>query len=1245
MKRALLTLAVLGLTMFSVACGGVQRTATEQPGIDELRARATSRPDDPAAQTDLAIAEFLMDGGEASRVREQTERALALSPNDERLHLVAGLEAYLHGHPSAALDHILTTLDEASTSNRADASAVAEVAAAALEELANMTPEFRARTGEALTARLAAPGRIGPGATQTLTDSLVIAAYQRGDRDAVATAAAAQGCVPEWRVAGPFGPRELLGFDTRHAALAAGPMADEYDLGPFQGTRPTRVLESRGCGVHLGGGPTPSGGTTYAEAFVDVPADGEYVVRLETPNAVELYVDAAAAPAVRLDLRRTATARVTFHRLPLSAGRHELTVKITSRHPNPILMVSLTGDDGRAISAGGSAPEFTGALVEGHDPLSVYLRAAVSTARGDIIGAREALRQAGDASAAVLATRAAVALSDPLRPGDMRRDEARRLLRRMAALDEEAWFPALQLARLAAMDGRDVHAIGELRAHAERWPEMIAFPLSLTDLLLGRGWDAEADRYTRAARAAVPDACAPMRAELTSAQRRDRTAAVEAAIEALQACDARSNVRFTQALRTRRWDIAATELDRLAALEPSQSRAQILGSRLEVARGQADVEEVDRLLTSIAAERPRSSGIVLAQVDRLLAQSRRADALSALGAAIARDPESMADLRLSQRTLGGEDPMGDYRVDGAEVLAAFEASGREYDQPQVLVLDYTVMRVFEDHSALELTHNITRLQSEEAVDSQGEFQAPEGAYLLRLQTIKADGTRLEPDLIPGKETISMPSLAIGDYVEFEYVRVVDAPRGLPNAVLGTRFFFRSFEVPFDRSELTVVMPASMEPVIDPRGPAPETEERVEGDLRILHWGVTESRPLVQEPGSVSMREYVPSISWGVNARWQPFLDGLRDVLVDRDISDPAARRLAREVLAGVREASDLVKARRLYEWVLANVENNNDVFGLAPSMLAGRTGNRARVLHYLLGLSDIPSDLVLVRSYGGDQTRSELADDDTYGFLVVRVGAGSDASFLVTTARGTPFGYVPSALRGQDALVLGQGANRITLPAGDEGLDHHDIEALAVLASDGSARVTVVESFRGAGAIQWRGDLEGIAAALLEQRFEEGYVSRLMPGASLVSLRITGQDDADEPLSLRYTFDVPAFGRRQGGRFIVPGLFPSNLSPTFARLSRRTTPLLMTSATAVDVRIRVQAPEGTPAPDDLGVVQLEGPNGAEFAASSTTADGQTTIERRLRVPRMRVASDDYAAFARFCREADQSEAREISLTL
>ena len=139
-----------------------------------------------------------------------------------------------------------------------------------------------------------------------------------------------------------------------------------------------------------------------------------------------------------------------------------------------------------------------------------------------------------------------------------------------------------------------------------------------------------------------------------------------------------------------------------------------------------------------------------------------------------------------------------------------------------------------------------------------------------------------------------------------------------------------------------------------------------------------------EPASVAAREFIPSINWGVNASWGGFLGGLRDVLADRNVVDREARRMATEIIGNA--SSDGEKARRIYYWLLENVENNNDVFGQAAAMIAGRTGNRARALHYMLGLVGVRSSLVLGRGFGNDQTESELADEETYSNLIVRLG-------------------------------------------------------------------------------------------------------------------------------------------------------------------------------------------------------------------------------------------------------------------
>lgn len=1241
MTRLLLTLALVWLA----ACGS-RAVHPSLLGIEDLRDEAEDNPNDPVIQRALAFAELLAADGDASRAEAQIGRALRLSPNDESLHFAAGLVADLHGDPSAALDHYLASLDNARASDAELAPVVAEVAIAHVQDLLETAPRFYERAGEALPRLRAEPGRLGPAAVHQIANLEIEIAYRRGEKASALEIAASQGCVTSWRVAGPFGPRALLGFDQRFDAEGDGPLAERYDLGVGRGVRATQEYEARGCAVHVGGGPTPGAGVTYAEGFVEVAQAGSYVVRLETPNSVELFVDGRSV--VRRDARTAPIARITFHALELEAGRHELTAKIASRHPNPILSVAVIGASGAGPAAGpyGAWQEHAPAATA----LGSYLHAQTALARGDPVQAREALRRtqtrgASGGSAAVLQLRAVAALSDPLSPPDVQRDDARRLFRAAAARDEQAWYPVTRLAELDAADGRALQAIDTLRTAAERWPNVVSISLALADLLDGRGWDAYAEAAVMSARRAAPESCPALQAELGVAERRGRFARVEELADALVRCDARSNAKYQVLLRKRAWAEAAAELQRLAALEPPQSRFGILSAELEIATSQGNERRVDEILAAMTSEQPQALTPPILQIDRLLARGERQAARALVEQNLTREPSAQAELRLLERGLFGEFALTPYRLDGSEVLREFQASGRTYEQPQVLVLDYTVVRVFEDGSSIELTHNILRAQSEESLDELGEFSPPEGASMLTLHTIKADGRRIEPDEIAGKDTISLPNVSVGDYVEFEYVRLTEPPNAFPGGYLGSRFYFRSFEVPYDRSELTVIHPTAMTMVVDPRGPAPTTETRRADGNTVLHWMVRESRPFRAEPMAVPAREWIPSINVGSNATWASFAEGLRDALIDKDIVDPEAERLARAILGEGWNAAPETRARRLYAWVVDNVENTGDLFALAPMMLRQRTGNRARILRYLYGLNGLDAEIVLARSLGADATESDLADPDTFEVPLVRLRIGDEEIFLSTEERGAPFGYVPQLVRGQEALRLAEGAPRTRIPGGDAGADRRSVVLAITLDSDGSAEAEVRETFQGAGAVGWRADLEEVPAAVLEQRFEEAYVSRLVPGARLTSLRITGREERDEPLVFEYRFEVDSIGRRQGREWIVPGVFPSALAQSFAHAATRETPELVAPSVDMDVQIRWILPDGAPAQRAPRGQTLESPGGAAAEFSYRAEDGALVLDRRVRIPVMRVAVDRYAAFAEFCRNVDQLEARELRLTV
>lgn len=1236
MNRALLLLlssVLLGAQL--VGCGGAGHGVSHRDDIDEIRRRAAAAPSDPAAQSALAEAELLLEGGDPEAQRAAIDRALSLSPDDVRLHFLSAVEHDTHGELSAALDEHLRVIGLAGgdTFSRA----LAEVAIATIADYDDSVPEYATRVRAGLEAAVASPEALGPAAFHAANTLLVELAYRRADLDEVRRRAAAMGCVTHARLAGPFGPRSLLGFDRELPPDAPGALADHYELGPGRGDRPTREIDARGCVISFGGGPFAGPGSSFLEAEVTVPAAGRYTVRLETPNTARLTFDDVEVAVI--DRRGEPMPRATFHTVTLEAGTHRLGLELATRHPNPVAMISLvptTVDPGERVDPEGG-------------PLAQYLAVTGQIARGDWIAAREILGASAngeEAAVPFLILASAIALNDPVLGSTLGPDEVRRLSGAALGRDPRAWYAAFARASLEFQGGRAPEAIALLRTGVTRFPEVVLFHTTLAEALRSQGFGEMADASLTEAHAAHPHSCRITRALLDSAVNRGRASEASELIENLVVCDARTDARYQHLLRQRNWDGARTELARLAALEPPSSRFVVADAELGLARATGDSARAAALLTEIAALQPLSDAVAILRADHLLAAGDRDGARALVEGSLEGEPAAMIELRRIRRSVFGAGDLDAYRLDGADVIRRFEASGHTYDAPRVLVLDYTVTRLFADGSTLELTHNILREQSDEAAEEDSQFSPPEGAELLTLRTVNADGTRVEPDAIVGLEHIEMPSVEPGDYVEFEYLRATPPTDAYEGGAVGPRFYFQNFETPFDWSTLTLIAPPDVEIVVDPRGPAPTTERREEGGLRVYQWQVHESRPGVPEPGAVSPREVFPSVAWGTRATWAQYIETIRDMLLDRDVRDPLAARLVAEVIGNDRASAEQ-KMERLYHWVVDNVEETGDLFGQGATMALTRTGSRARVLVYLLRLAGIDATLAMVREFDDDETVGVLPDDETYATLLVRARGTDGDRWMSTAERGAAFGVLPPLTRGMDAIVL-SGADagsevRVAMPPVEA--ETRTVEVEVWMETSGGARFDVTETFRGADAAVWRQQLENVPAAELEDLFDQGYVSRLLPGAHTTSLRITGREDTEMDLTIRYEFEVDELGREVRDVRLVPSLFPTLLTPSYARLPERRMTQVIGDDLAIDASVTIHAPAGTTIGTLPDAERIEGPNGALATWSVTSTSDGARIERSVRVPRMRVRPEGYAELATFCRSVDEVEAFELRVEM
>jgi tetratricopeptide (TPR) repeat protein len=1198
-------------------------------------------PDNAALQSTLAIAETFANEGDPLRASSQVDRALQLSPDRADLALISGLINEATGHPDHAFDHYQRALLAAIGKTDPTSIRVAEVAVVGISGLYDTVPNYNDRTRALLEPLATSTSALNVAARNAAISLLLSLAERRGDVAGATLLTGLHGCVTQVRVAGPFGPHDLIGFDRTFPPQPNAPLADSYDLGPRRGERATRNVVADGCAINLGGGPVAEGGVTYAQGRFTPAQAGRVVLRLSTPNSAEVFIDGTTV--ARVDRRVVVTANTIYLPVTLSAGEHLITIKLASRHPNPAFSIGFTAlrdmdllaVDGRVKIA--PRNDFDAGFQD-------YLRATVAFERDDLIGAREALRHVDGhhAESPLLLMQAAHAwLRDPLTPADVRMDRGRALLEASLQRMPDLWGPTLRLAGIEAENGRVNEAIATLRKATQQWPKVPSIALSLIELLSTREWNAEADRVLSDVRARFPQLCGATAPAMNAARRRMRADDAAEIGEEIMRCNARSNARFTTLVRERKVEEARAELQRLISLDATAaSSLGIRRTQIDLALQLGEVDSAEAELKRLQDEYPSASSFVLERIDRVLQSGDRDAALAILDAATERDHAAMASLRRVEGVLRGQHIMDPHRVDGLRTIADYESSGRSYDGPEVLVWDYMVVRVFPDGSALKLVHSIHRVQSDEAADELGEVEIPEDARVLTLRTVKSDMRVLEPDAIDGKETISLPDVAPGDYTEFEYL-IADAPSAaFPRGYMGDRFYFRSFEVPFDISQLVTVLPKDMPVTVDRRGDAPPLVETALGDQRVMSWKVIEGRPLTRETSSVAHREYVPSVRVVARAPWNELVESIRDALLDRDLQDPEIVQVVSTIVGEAAPTDHLLRAQRLYYWVLENIEDDAQIFGQAALMVRARSGNRARALHYMLGLAGVSAQLALARSKGADATVTDTADPDTYAFLVIRI-EGSSPTWLSTVDRWAPFGYLPPALRGQDAIMLTDAADIVRLRDTTEGEDRRTTMMDVQLADDGSAVIDVVERFAGAEATGWREGLEGTAPAELERRFEESYVATLVPGARMRSLNISGRDAAAATLVLQYSFEVAQLGRRTREGWAVPAITPSRLAARFATVATRTTTELLTPPMDTDVTVRLHVPPQARAPRFHASHELHGPGQTQFIMQTAWQPGLLTIHRTVHVPMARITPSTYAQLSDFCHQADVAEGSEI----
>ena len=1244
MSRLLRPAAAAALASLLAAC------ATTGSPLERGAARAGSAG---APASALAAAGFhdWLHRGDAASAATRFAAAVERDGRDPWARLGASLTARRQLDDEAEAGHLLALLAGA------PGHPLAPVAARRLADLAGRSPALAGLVERELGGLLDT-GRLAGFAAFRARVARALAAEARGDLERGALLRAQNGAVQRWTLLGPFGALAGLELDR--------------PFPPEGGALPARVegtagaaLEARTLvapdGVAALEGEPPGADIWYLAADVRLSRGGPYLVGLGSGASVRAWIDGEPIAERRAFVGYPAAAWVVPLALP--AGTHRLLVKLARGSGRPTVAVSFARADGAPSDAesapaapGPSAPARAG---PGPAPawdvraLARALEPEAGPALARLVAARDRMENDREAAKALLAEAAAVLPTAP--PLLAARGEAQQgdptLAERVARTRAESSF--VEALRRDPGDATTRLRLAELLRAGDRLDDLEVALAGLSEpaatrpralverarFLAARGFPEGAEQLLEAA----PGDCQARELLLDLSARREALAREDQLARALAECPGGLE-RLADHLRRRGEAAAAADLWRRLAgaapgrLEREVALARALAAGGDPAAGARQVEALERLWPGEARLPRRRAELLELGGDRTGARAARERALRLDG--------SDLSLRRALALEDGAEVLASLAQDGGQAALAWKASHFRPATSSLMVLDAMAVEAHADGAWTERIHQVIHVNDPRGVERWGEVSLPPGAEVLSLRTLKPDGRVLEPEEGGvGKHTASLSGLEPGDLLEVEWLRSHRA-RGpaLPGFAVDP-FFFRVEDVPLFRSTLAVAAPPGSGLEVDAhhmQPPAPSrgaTGEEVRVEAR-------QAEALVSEPNDPGVAEYLPFVQVGAGAGREAMQLAVADGLLDRTRPSLEIRELAASLARPPgRAAPPAGEAllRAAYDRVTELVEGQGGAWSEPASQVLSRgRGNRTVLLKAVYAALGVKARLALVRPFTADPAPYRFPRLDLYGHQVLRVEQGRRTFWLDPSTRFTPFGVLPQAVRGCEALVLpepGEAPEVARTPEGD-GEGRETLLRIA-LEPDGGAVIEGEERYLGFDGAAARAALEGLDAPVRKQVVEQS-LARSFRGVTLESLAVEGERRSDQPLAMRWRARAPSVARVVDGHATVEAtVYPVRLGARFVQRAARQTPLLVGLEERGVLRLEVTLPPGAEPPPGLRR-EVTSPFGA-FRRSEHW-DGKVLVrEERFELQRGRISPEAYPDFVRFAAAVDEAQGEPMAL--
>ncbi|WP_257452600.1 DUF3857 domain-containing protein [Archangium lipolyticum] len=1249
-----------GLTALLLVAGLLAGCAHTSSPTEVLERAATAARNGGGEARTLALAGFhaWLVTGDPAAAQGRFDEALAKDPADPYGLYGQYLLARRAAQPRRALDAALAV------TTRAPRHPLAVPSARYLLDMVGISPALDdvILTGTQTALEAGATGE----AAQLLRACRVAVLGIRDDRAAQASALKDMGAADTATLLGPFSPWHMLAFDEPTPPEKDGSLAGPF-TGPF-GPLVPRTLRAPDSRLDVAG--EPSTGDVYLMVVdAEVAEAGAYVVRAVTASSHKVMVD--GAPLVERRAFARASSTVTARAIQLAAGRHRILIKLLKDERPANVSFALARVDGRpsairytpatgpAPTSWGSAPRETEAelVYPDAEDLAAALADEAGPLLGDFIAVRDGMGRDPDGAwrlmtrlqkaaqtAAVLSLRAELAAQDRSIPSKVARGRATRDLETALAKDAGDVAALLLRAELTLNDGQAASALETLKT-ARAAAKTPGWPVELLEAraALALGVDNQVEESLAAALKQQPGLCEAQTLRYGLARRRDAVSRADELVGALAGCPG-AIARAAEHARMR-GDMARTaELyQEQLTRNPGDVSTGVALANAYVALRRFD--EAAATLRALSALWPRNPRPLEKLADTRELAGDAAGALALREQALALDGSNLSLRRTVVRAKTGQELLQAHAIDGRQAIKDYEASPGPEESAAAYVLDAAATQVYADGSQVTRIHSIQKALEQSGVQEIAEVNLPAGAQVLALRTIKADGTVLEPESIEGKETVSLPGVQVGDYVEVEYLLAESSRGPAQPGFKASDFYFQIANMPDHRATYTVVAPKGTGMKVDAHNmkvPPPV----VKGDEEIFTYEVRRVPPFIPEPDSPpSSKEYLPFVAVGAGTTGNDRLVAVySDAFLDRGAINWEVEAFAKEA-AGDKKGLEAAKA--LYAAVMKRFSGRDaGLTQSAAASVAQDRGSRLWMMKAGLEALGIPTRVVVVRTFSADPAEYLFPEESLLPYVALRAEVpGTGPVWLDTATRYAPFGELPeTALGERDAYLLpepGRALEKVKTPALTQQAGKQ-VKLALELGTDGQLVGKGEEVYSGFQAAQLAEAFEAISGDRRRQALQ-GAVGRYFGGAELTDLKLERTEEVGAPFTVRYAFKASNFARVDRDRVVLPPItMPSMLGRQYVQLSTRGTPLYLESTDASRVQVTLTMPQGYRLTDPQAQLKVESPFG-RLSRTEKQEGRALTIEETLRVERARVPVKKYEDFAHFAGQVDLIQSRDLVL--